>query len=337
MSVLNSTILEQVWMSGSNDYQQRIPRPLQNQYHQHVSAIFDPYNADLFNAFTGLLNGIVGTYIEGKTFYNPLREIKKPAPAGMESFGAVERHIAVQYIQSHSYKADDETLLKYEPPTFREWYYSTTEPRMYPFTWSRFDLMRAFAQDGTGFADLLDATISQAISSDEYDEMNIMLQMLAEGDISLENGIYRNTLSAAPTNQATGQELLAKLRADAGRMKFPNTIYNHLDIPVFESADRLILLVTPETLAVLDVFALSQVFQLDKADIQYRIIEVPELPIANAYAALMSEDFIWCRDAYYSVEPPFYNPAQLSYKYYLAHAEFVGVNPAANCCLYVTA
>lgn len=337
MGVLNSTILEQVWLSGTNDYQQRIPRPLQNQYHQHVQAIFDPYNADLFNMFTGLLNGIVGTYIEGKTFYNPLREIKKPAPAGMESFGAVERHVAVQYIQSRSYRADSELLMKYEPPEFREWYYSTTEPRMYPFTWSRFDLMRAFAQDGTGFQDLLEATISQAISSDEYDEMNIMLQHIAEADISLEGGIYRNTLTTTPDSEAGGRELLAKLRADAGRMKFPSTIYNHLDIPVFENPDRLILLVTPETRAYLDVFALSQVFQLDKADILYRVIEVPELPIADAYAALMSEDFIWARDSYYSVEPPFYNPEQLSYKYYLAHAEYMGINPAAVCSLYVTA
>ncbi len=331
MSVLNSTILEKAWLEGSNDFQQRIPNPTQADYANVVSELFAPYNNDLFNQFSGLLNGLMGTYIESKTFYNPLRSLKKPAAR----FGNTERHVAVRYLKAHSYKADDETLLKLEKPEYREWFYSVTAPRRYEFSWSRYELARVFASDGYGFDDLLAATISQMISSDEYDEMNLMIQAFGEAENRL-GGLYKYHISAAPTTEATGKELLTAIRAIAGRMKFPSVLYNHIDVPVYENGDTLILWVTPETMANLDVQALASVFQLDKADIQYRIVTIPDFPIPNVYAALTSEDFIFCRDVQYGIEPPFYNPGNMTYKYYLHHAQMIGVNPVANCVLFTT-
>lgn len=332
MSVLNSTILEKAWLEGSNDFQQRIPNPTQADYANVVSELFAPYNNDLFNQFSGLLNGLMGTYIESKTFYNPLRSLKKPAAR----FGNTERHVAVRYLKAHSYKADDETLLKLEKPEYREWFYSVTAPRRYEFSWSRYELARVFASDGYGFDDLLAATLSQMISSDEYDEMNLMIEAFAEAENRL-GGLYKYHISAAPTTEATGKELLTAIRAIAGKMKFPSVLYNHIDVPVYENGDTLILWVTPETMANLDVQALASVFQLDKADIQYRIVTIPDFPVPNVYAALTSEDFIFCRDVQYGIEPPFYNPANMTYKYYLHHAQMIGVNPVANCVLFTTA
>ena len=288
-------------------------------------------NNDLYNQFSGMLVGLMGTYVESKLFENPLRELKKPAA----QWGNTERRVAVKYLQAHSYKVDDETLLKLEKPEFVEWFYSVGEPRRYEFSWSKYEMQRVFAADGYGYDDLLAATISQMYSSDNYDEMQIMIQMFAEADSRM-GGLYRYHLSAAPTTEATGKELLTGIRAIAGRMKFPTRLYNHIDVPVFESGDTLILWVTPETRANLDVQTLASVFQLDKADIQYRIIDIPEFPIPNVYAALTSEDFVYARDVYYGIEPPFYNPANMSSKYYLQHAEMIGFNPAANCVLFTT-
>ena len=74
-------------------------------------------------------------------------------------------------------KWDDQSLLRVERPEFREWFYSVAEPRRYEFSWSRQEMVRAFAADGYGYEDLLQATITQMLSSAEYDEMNIMIQM----------------------------------------------------------------------------------------------------------------------------------------------------------------
>lgn len=288
-------------------------------------------NNDLYNQFSGMLVGLMGTYVESKLFENPLRALKKPAA----QWGNTERRVAVKYLQAHSYKVDDETLLKLEKPEFVEWFYSVGEPRRYEFSWSKYEMQRVFAADGYGYDDLLAATISQMYSSDNYDEMNIMIQMFAEADQRM-GGLFRYNLSAAPTTEATGKELLTGIRAVAGRMKFPTRLYNHIPVPVFETGDTLILWVTPETQANLDVNTLASVFQLDKADIQYRIITIPEFPLPNVYAALTSEDFIYARDVYYGIEPPFYNPANMTSKYYLQHAEMIGFNPAANCVLFTT-
>lgn len=318
-------------LEGSNDFQQRIPNPAIAGYANAMQELFQPYNHDLFNGFTGLLNGLMGTYIESKLFENPLRELKKPAA----QWGNTERHVAVKYLQAHTYRPTSETLLKVEKPEYVEWFYSVQAPRRYEFSWSKYELQRVFASDGYGFDDLLSATLSQMYSSDNYDEMNIMIQMFAEADKRM-GGLYRYHLSAAPTSESTGKELLTGIRAVAGMMQFPSTKFNHIDVPVFENRDTLILWVDPVTRANLDVQTLSSVFQLDLANIQYRIVTIPEFPIPGVYAALTSEDFIYARDVWYGVEPPFYNPENMTFKYYLQHSELIGVNPVANCVLFST-
>lgn len=330
MAVLNSTILERAWLSGSNDFQQRIPNPATNAYANVVAHLFAPMNNDLFNEFSGLLNGLNATYVDIKRFENPLRSLKKPAAA----WGNSERHVAVKFLQAHAGRFDDETLLKVEKPEFVEWFYSVAEPRRYEFSWSRQEMVRAFAADGYGYEDLLQATITQMLSSADYDEMNIMIQMFSEADARM--GLYRYNISAAPTTEATGKELLTAVRAVAGRMQFPTTRYNHIDVPVHENPETLILWLTPEVRANLDVQTLSSVFQLDLANIQYRIITIPEFPIPNVYAALTSEDFIYYRDFMTGLEPPFYNPGNRTMKYYYWANAMIGVNPAANCVLFST-
>ena len=331
MSVLNSTVLERAWLSASNDFQQRIPNPSITAYANVIENLFSPLNNDLFNEFCGLLNGLNATYVDIKRFENPLRSLMKPA----QQWGNSERHVAVKYLQAHAGRFDDETLLKVERPEYVEWFYSVGEPRRYEFSWSRQEMARAFSADGYGYDDLLNATVTQMLSTADYDRMNIMLQMFAEADNRM-GGLYRYNLSAAPTSESTGKELLTGIRAVAGRMKFPTTLYNHIDVPVFENSDTLILWVTPEVQANLDVQTLSAVFQLDKADIQYRVIMIPEFPIPNVYAALTSEDFIYCRDFMSGLEPPFYNPGNRTMKYYYWQNELLGVNPAANCVLFST-
>ena len=332
MAVKNSTILEACLVQGSDDFAQRVPNPSIEGYAETVKFLFDPLNARFFNEFTGLLNGVIGPFVEVKLFENPLRVLKKP----MMEFGNVERRVAVKYLQAHAFNPNSETLLKVERPEFVEWFYSINQQRRYEFSWTRIELRRAFAQDGYGFEDLLQATFTQAYSSDNYDEMNVMIHAFAEADTRLGNGLYRYQLSAAPTDEATAKELLKGIRTIAGKMKYPTRLYNHIPVPVHETADTLVVWVTPETLSSIDVDALSAVFQLDRASIQYRIIEIPEFPIPNVYAAITSEDFIWARDSYYGFEPPMYNPENLSFKYYLHHQQMIGVNPAANAVLFTT-
>ena len=334
MPVTNQTIIEKAYLEGTSDYQQRLPNPQISGYAAHIAALFDPLNNDLFNQFAGMLNGLIGTVVESRLFENPYRVLKKPAAR----WGNSERAVAVKYMQAHSYKVDDETLLKLEKPEFVEWFYSVNEPRRYEFSWSRYEMMRVFSEpDGYGFDALLDATVTQMLSSANYEEMQIMLNTFPEADQRM-GGLYREHLSAAPTDKATAQELLQKVRAVAGNMQFPTMLYNHIPVPVHESAETLVFWCTPSVLSVIDVYALAELFHTERAEVRYRIMLVPEggFGIPNVYAALTSEDFIYIRDVYVGMQPPFFNPATMTDKYYYQVAQMIGCNPAANCVLFTT-
>ena len=44
MAVNNQTIIESVYLAGTNDYQQRIPDPTQHSISETMKALFDPMN-----------------------------------------------------------------------------------------------------------------------------------------------------------------------------------------------------------------------------------------------------------------------------------------------------
>ena len=336
MSVLNSTVLERAWLSATNDFQQRIPNPTVSGYAATIEHLFDPMNRNFFNEFCDLLNGITATYVDIRRFENPLSILKRPAADWR--FGFSERHLAIHFMQGHSPRFDDETLLKCEKPEFEEWFYSLNYENRYEFSWSRYEIQQAFANDGYGYDDLLSGTITQMLSSASYDEMNAMLQVFAEADNRM-GGLYRYQLSAAPNSESTAKELLKGIRAVALKMRFPSMLYNHLPVPVHTDGSRLVLYALPEVLASIDVDALSAVFQLSKADpaeVLYRIIPVPEFPIPNVYAVLADEDFIYWRDYMTGMEPPFYNPGNRTMKYYYYASAAVGCNPAAPVCCFST-
>ena len=337
MPTLNDTILDSVRLLGSNDYLQRVPVASQ----VGAKAAFDAIRQgppQLYEEFTKLLNYVTAPYVEERTYRNPLRDLKKPMgpTAGAHAFGGVERHVAAQWFRAHTIEADNEAaLLKYEAPEWEEWFYSVSPMRDYEFTWAFDHVARAFSEDGYGFSDLLNATIGAMISSDEYDELQIMVQSIAQAD-SIGNGLYKHTISAIPTDQATSQELFAAIRNYAYKFRFPSRLYNMLPVPVFARDSELCVYCTPEIMANLDVFGLATLFDRSAAEIKYRIIVIPEFPVPNVHAMLTTEDFIYCRDFVYSLEAPFYNPANRTTKWFLHHQETIGANPYVPCVCFAT-
>ena len=48
MATDNYTILHDIWLKGTNDYQQRIPEPTQTNIDSTMGALFDPMNLNYF-------------------------------------------------------------------------------------------------------------------------------------------------------------------------------------------------------------------------------------------------------------------------------------------------
>ena len=93
---------------------------------------------------------------------------------------------------------------------------------------------------------------------------------------------------------------------------------------------------TPAIKAAIDVDALAMLFNLEKGDVQQRIVTVDEFPIANAQALLTTEDFFVCHDTVYE-NTNFWNPQTLVNNYYLHHWGIYSVSPFVPAILFTTA
>ena len=328
MAELNSTIMEKVWLYASNDFQQRIPAPTQGQIAKTVDALFDPMNRSYFNDFMSILiNRIAFTYVRGQRWNNKLAIFK-----GQKiNYGSTIQEIAPNWIKAHAYNVSDETLLKLARPEAGVWYHSQNRQDRYDISISYDDLRTAFV-DEYGLNNFIAKVMEVPINSDEYDEYRIMLQLLAEYDNRF--GFFKTSVGDL-SDEASCKNFLMKLREYAGLLEFPSAHYNALnvDIPVFAKNNELVILMTPYAKSRIDVSTLSGVFQLDKADIEQRIVIVDEFPMPDTVALLTTEDFFVCHDTVYE-NTNFWNPQTLANNYYLHHWGIYSVSPFVPAILF---
>ena len=332
MATDNYTILHDVWLKGTNDFQQRIPEPTQSNIDQVVGHLFDPMNQIYFNQFMDALIMRIGTtYVHQQSFRNPLREFKKP----QLTYGNTIQEMIPKWIRAHSYIDDAEDVFKMARPDARVWYHSQNRRDRYDITINDVELRTAFT-DSNGLNKLVAAIMNVPINSDEYDEYRIMMQLIAV--YQQKWGFYKHALSAAPTDEDTGKEFLQELRTYAGLLRFPSTTYNNgaiPDIPIFVNPSELILLVTPQTQAALDVQTLAVLFHMEKAEIQYRTVLVDQFPIPDndCVALLTTTDFFMCMDTQYR-NTSIYNPKTLVTNYFLHHWGVYSVSPFVPAILF---
>lgn len=325
MATDNHTILHNIWLNGTNDFQQRVPEPTQSNISKVMQTLFDPMNKSYYNQFMDALVMRIGdTFVHQQSFKNPLAVFKK----SRMMYGNTLQEIIPKWIRAHSYVDDAEDVFKMARPDAMAWYHSQNRRDRYDITINRQELRTAFTES-MGLNRLVASIMDVPMNSDEYDEYRIMLQLIAE--YNRHWGFFKHALSAAPTNEATGKEFLYALRSYAKKLQFPTTTYNNgaiEDIPIFVNPNELVIFMTPETSAAIDVFTLAGVFQLDKADIEQRIVIVDEFPIPDddCVALLTTEDFFMCRDTEYETTS-IYNPKTLSTNYFLHHWGIYSVSP----------
>lgn len=325
----NNTIAYKAWLNGTNDFQQRIPNPTQSGISSMVEALFQPMNAAYYNQFIDILVNRIGfTYVRGQAYENPLAVFK----GSKLTYGSTIQEIAPKWIKAHSYEDDSETLLKLHRPEAQAWYHSQNRRDQYPISVNVEELRTAFTEE-YGLNQLVAQIMQAPINSDEYDEYRIMLQLIAE----YENrwGFYKHKLSKFPDDDTTGKELLKALQTYGGRLQFPSALYSGTDIPVFAKSDELVLFVTPEAQATLNVDTLAALFNVDLAKVSYRTVLVDEFPVPDAVALLTTEDFFVCSDTLYNTTS-FWNAQTLTTNYYLNHWGVYSVSPFVPAILFTT-
>lgn len=336
MAVKNTTIAGRIWLSGTNDFQQRVPNPTTQGIAATSKFLFNPMNRNYLNEFIdAFVNRIGAQIVHDKEWENPLAVFKGPSLR----YGSTIQESAVKWIKAHSYNVDDDalSLLKVDRPEAAVWYHSVNRKEHYDITIEIPDLRMAFA-DEYGLNRLIDSIMTVPRNSDNYDEYLMMMQLIAYYQDNW--GFYSHHVSAVPTDDATGKEFLTAVKADAGKLAFPTAMYSPVSaetgIPVWAKPSELVLFITAEADASVDVNTLASVFQLDKAQIPYRKIVVPEFPVPDMFALLTTDGFFVCDDYVYTNES-FYNPKALATNYYLHHWEVVSASPFVPAIAYTTA
>ena len=329
MAVTNNTIMAKAWLAGTSDFQQRIPDPTVSGIKATMDALFQPMNAMYFNQFMDVLVNRIGfTYVRQQAYKNPLAVFK----GTKLSYGSTIQEIAPRWIKAHSYDDENETLLKLHRPEAQAWYHSQNRRDQYAISVNVDELRTAFT-DETGLNKLVASIMTAPQNADEYDEYSIMKQLI--GEYEAKWGFYKHHLSAAPTDDSTGKELLTALQTYGGKLQFPSSVYSGTEIPVFAKPEELVLLVTPETQASLNVNTLAALFNVDLAKVSYRTVIVDEFPIPNAVALLTTEDFFVCSDTLFNTTS-FWNPQTLTTNYYLNHWGVYSVSPFVPAILFTT-
>lgn len=330
MAQNNNTIMAKAWLAGTNDFQQRIPDPTQAGISATMSALFQPMNGQYFNQFMDILvNRIAYTYVRGQNYKNPLAVFK----GNKINYGSTIQEIAPKWIKAHSYEDDAETLLKLHRPESEVWYHSQNRRDQYPISVNVDELRTAFT-DEYGLNNLVAQLMNTPNNADEYDEFNIMKNLIAEYETRW--GFYRYHLDDYPADDASGKAFLTALQTLGGKLQFPSSVYSGTDIPVFAQPSELVLLVTPEAQASLNVNTLAALFNVDLAKVSYRTVLIDEFPIPDAVALLTTEDFFVCHDTLYNTTS-FWNPQTLTTTYWLNHWGVYSVSPFVPAILFTTA
>lgn len=330
MAQNNNTIMAKAWLAGTNDFQQRIPDPTQAGISATMSALFQPMNGQYFNQFMDILvNRIAYTYVRGQNYKNPLAVFK----GNKISYGSTIQEIAPKWIKAHSYEDDAETLLKLHRPESEVWYHSQNRRDQYPISVNVDELRTAFT-DEYGLNNLVAQLMNTPNNADEYDEFNIMKNLIAEYETRW--GFYKYHLDDYPADDVSGKAFLTALQTLGGKLQFPSSVYSGTDIPVFAQPSELVLLVTPEAQASLNVNTLAALFNVDLAKVSYRTVLIDEFPIPDAVALLTTEDFFVCHDTLYNTTS-FWNPQTLTTTYWLNHWGVYSVSPFVPAILFTTA
>ena len=329
MAVNNNTIMAKAWLAGTNDFQQRVPDPTISGIKATMDALFQPMNGQYLNQFMDILVNRIGfTYVRQQSYKNPLSVFK----GTKLSYGSTIQEIAPRWIKAHSYDDENETLLKLHRPEAQVWYHSQNRRDQYPISVNIDELRTAFT-DEQGLNKLVASVMTTPQNADEYDEYRIMLQLIAEYETRW--GFYKHHLTSMPTDETSGKELLTALQTYGGKLQFPSSLYSGTEIPVFAKPDELVLITTPEAQAGLNVNTLAGLFNVDLAQVKYRVVLVDEFPIKGAVALLTTEDFFVCSDTLYSTTS-FWNPQTLTTNYYLNHWGVYSVSPFVPAILFTT-
>lgn len=340
-------IFNAVRSATSPQFQTRIPSATQGNIRNAVDTMRNfPYLRD---EFTGvLIQRLIGLYVQHADWDDPLKLIGSPRT--LKRYGSTYEQAAVGLVKARTrnfnkeYLGDD-VYGRYSLPTASV-FHPLTFDHYYPVTIPEDALLTAF--DGeSGMSDYIAEIMNAPILSDRNDMYVMKTQCFAE--YARKGGFYRvqsPDVGAANSTEADAKGLLRQIQEMANTLKsLPMSSmarFNAMSWVTPWRDSEAILFATPAVIAALNVEALAAAFNIDKANVPYRIIPIPEDMFGlggdsgKVQAVLTTEDFFFCWDEMLETTNSPVNPIDGTRNIFYKHRGSITPNPFANAILFWT-
>ena len=298
----------------------------------------DSYQPQLNEFVNNLINRIALTIIRNKSFNNPLSVFKKGSvPLGTDIQDIYENPaVAESYELSNTGMAK---LLTITDPDTHVAYYRRNRQDLYTKTIAREALQGAFVS-WDKFEEFIQGITTSLYSGNYIDEFKYTKALI---DGVYNQGKIKCEVITAPTDASTSKAFLKKVRALYTLMSLPSTNYNSYSlftnsgksVTTWTDKDRIVLIITANALANIDVEALASAFNIDKADFMGRVITVDKFDNDEIVAVMCDEAFLQIYDNLFRFDE-FYNARVMAWNEYLHAWGTFAVCPFANAVCLTT-
>lgn len=311
----------------STEFNDRIPAGTQDNIKDVYNAMMG-YQAGQNEFLSALVNRIGRVLITSKLYDNPLREFKK----GFLEFGETTEEIFVNIAKAHEFNPSiaEKQWMKRVIPDVQAVFHKLNYKNFYKATISN-DMLRQAFLSWNGISDLIARIVDSMYTGANFDEYLCMTNLI---NLTMDAGHYYPISVNAITDETSAKAFLTTLRATSNRLEFMSTTYNPMGVATHTPKRDQILIVSPETDAVVDVEALAYAFNMNKADIEQRKVLVDNLP-ENVIALLVDKDWFMVYDNFQNFTEQ-YNGEGLYWQYWFHVWKTFSTSPFANIIVFTT-
>lgn len=326
----NVTMMNAIRRANTAAYQDRIPTVTEATIHETIREMMgNGYRTERNQFADVLMNRIGHVEVVRNSWQNKLREFKK----GFLQEGSMVEEVAVGVAQGYVYDHDREAMEKMlfgtHKPEMQVSIHKVNRESVYPVTVNPMQLVRAFLGAQGGYNDVISSIMQSATTGDNWDEYLLMTSVI--GEMWEAGGFYNVNvpdLTALTSSEADAKKTLRMLRTYAGKLQFISRKYNAAAMPmVVNDPSQLVIITTPEFRAAIDVDALAGAFNIERADVTGRIVEVqPEdVDIPGFQALMTTKDFFQVWDKVFEVTSQD-NPVKLQSNHFLHHHQIISAS-----------
>ena len=262
LSLNNADIMNAIRNAAGDQYKGSVPAVNSLHSAKEVGEVIlnNPY---LKNEFLNtLVNKIQFSIITSKVYNNPYADLKKG-----KINGTIEE-IFVNVAKAREFRPDQASALEFKRTIadVRAAFHTVNFSAQYTATIDETELPRAFNNEG-GLSSLSNKIIESMYTGAELDEQMLFQYLLIDAVTS-----GKMHVEAIGSNI---KDVVKKTRSLAKDMEFISPRYNAEGVHTYTKLEDAYILTTPDMLAELDVELLAGIFNLNKGDIQQKIITIP--------------------------------------------------------------